>query len=184
MGADFYTKKLEYVSKSTGEKCIISLSIWDTAGQERYKSLGASFYRGADVCILVEDITRPDWLSSLTEWRSDFLNHANPINFEKFPFLYILNKCDLYNKEGKESLDEWKERIREKFDSKFAFLVSAKTGEKVEEVFATAAQLGLERANAVGKEIIRGDGRNNANIIDLNNMGTHNEEEASTCSNC
>ena len=35
------------------------LQIWDTAGQERFQSLGVAFYRGADACILVYDITNP-----------------------------------------------------------------------------------------------------------------------------
>lgn len=33
--------------------------IWDTAGQEKFQSLGQAFYRGADVCMLVYDITNP-----------------------------------------------------------------------------------------------------------------------------
>lgn len=31
--------------------------IWDTAGQERFRCLGGAFYRGADGCVLVYDIT-------------------------------------------------------------------------------------------------------------------------------
>ncbi|MCB1084325.1 MAG: hypothetical protein KDK61_08430 [Simkania sp.] len=31
--------------------------MWDTAGQEKFKSLGGAFYRGADCCVLVYDIT-------------------------------------------------------------------------------------------------------------------------------
>ena len=38
----------------------ITLQIWDTAGQERFKSLGSAFYKGADCCVLVFDITNPD----------------------------------------------------------------------------------------------------------------------------
>jgi Ras-related protein Rab-7A len=37
-------------------QCAMS-QIWDTAGQERFKSLGGAFYRGADCCVLVYDIT-------------------------------------------------------------------------------------------------------------------------------
>lgn len=33
------------------------LQIWDTAGQEKFRSLGGAFYRGADCCVLVYDIT-------------------------------------------------------------------------------------------------------------------------------
>ena len=36
-------------------KCV--LCIWDTAGQEKFQSLGYAFYRGADCCALVYDIT-------------------------------------------------------------------------------------------------------------------------------
>ena len=31
--------------------------IWDTAGQERFQSLGTAFFRGADCCVLVFDVT-------------------------------------------------------------------------------------------------------------------------------
>ena len=35
----------------------ISLQIWDTAGQETFNSMGNMFYRGADCCVIVYDIT-------------------------------------------------------------------------------------------------------------------------------
>ena len=37
----------------------IRLQIWDTVGQERFQSLSAAFYRGADSCVLVFDVTKP-----------------------------------------------------------------------------------------------------------------------------
>ena len=36
---------------------ILVIQIWDTAGQEKFRSLGGAFYRGADCCVLVYDIT-------------------------------------------------------------------------------------------------------------------------------
>lgn len=41
--------------QSRGENIITK--IWDTAGQEKFRSLGGAFYRGADCCVLVYDIT-------------------------------------------------------------------------------------------------------------------------------
>ena len=38
-----------------GENAITK--IWDTAGQEKFRSLGGAFYRGADCCVLVYDIS-------------------------------------------------------------------------------------------------------------------------------
>ena len=51
IGADFWKKEVLIDGQ------IRSLQIWDTAGQEKYQSLGFSFYRGADACVLVYDIT-------------------------------------------------------------------------------------------------------------------------------
>ena len=42
-------------------------------GQERFQSLGVGFYRGADVCILVYDITQPKSFENLDTWRIEFL---------------------------------------------------------------------------------------------------------------
>ena len=53
IGADFLTKEVMIDDK------LVTLQIWDTAGQERFQSLGVAFYRGADACILVYDITSP-----------------------------------------------------------------------------------------------------------------------------
>jgi GTPase SAR1 family protein len=44
-----------------------------TAGQERFQSLGVSFYRGADSCVLVYDVTSTDSFRSLDAWRDEFL---------------------------------------------------------------------------------------------------------------
>lgn len=47
--------------------------IWDTAGQERFQSLGVAFYRGADCCVIVFDVTAPASFKSLDSWRDEFL---------------------------------------------------------------------------------------------------------------
>ena len=47
----------------------ISFDIWDTAGQEKFRSINSIFYRDANVCILVYDITRQDTFDSMkTYW--------------------------------------------------------------------------------------------------------------------
>ena len=55
IGADFFSKKLEMPIND--EVMSVTLQLWDTAGQERYQALGTAFYRGAEACILVYDIT-------------------------------------------------------------------------------------------------------------------------------
>lgn len=55
--------------------CSLS-QIWDTAGQERFQSLGVAFYRGAEACVLVYDITNPKSFEHLDSWRDEFLNQV------------------------------------------------------------------------------------------------------------
>ena len=76
----------------------IWLQIWDTAGQERFQSLGVAFYRGADCCVLVFDVTMPNTFKTLDSWRDEFLIQASPRDPENFPFVVIGNKIDLENR--------------------------------------------------------------------------------------
>ena len=62
-----------------GEEMVsVTLQLWDTAGQERYQSLGAAFYRGAEACVLVCDITNYESFENLQSWRSNFLEKCMP----------------------------------------------------------------------------------------------------------
>eukprot|EP01084_Bolivina_argentea_P013874 25995_1 len=88
IGADFFTKEINV------DDSIITLQIWDTAGQERFQSLGNAFYRGADACVLVYDITSKQTFQKITSWKDNFLNQANPENKDEFPFLLLGNKSD------------------------------------------------------------------------------------------
>jgi len=88
IGADFLTKEVMIDDK------LVTLQIWDTAGQERFQSLGVAFYRGADACILVYDITNPKSFENLDTWREEFLAQASPRDPENFPFVVLGNKVD------------------------------------------------------------------------------------------
>ena len=69
IGADFHTKKLEVVDKVDQELKYVSLQIWDTAGQERFQSLGRAFYRGAECCVVVFDLTVKQTFDNVDQWR-------------------------------------------------------------------------------------------------------------------
>lgn len=73
--------------------------IWDTAGQERFQSLGVAFYRGADCCVLVFDVTNANSFKTLDSWRDEFLIQASPRDPENFPFVVLGNKIDLENRQ-------------------------------------------------------------------------------------
>jgi len=92
IGADFLTKEVMIDDK------MVTMQIWDTAGQERFQSLGVAFYRGADCCVLVYDITVPKTFESLDSWRDEFLIQASPRDPDNFPFVVLGNKADLDDK--------------------------------------------------------------------------------------
>lgn len=110
IGADFLTKevmvddRLVTMQVSKGFKksehnCLSLVQIWDTAGQERFQSLGVAFYRGADCCVLVYDVTNANTFKTLDSWRDEFLIQASPRDPENFPFVVIGNKIDLENRQ-------------------------------------------------------------------------------------
>ncbi|OWK02445.1 RAB7A [Cervus elaphus hippelaphus] len=96
IGADFLTKEVMVDDR------LVTMQIWDTAGQERFQSLGVAFYRGADCCVLVFDVTAPNTFKTLDSWRDEFLIQASPRDPENFPFVVLGNKIDLENRQETE----------------------------------------------------------------------------------
>ena len=72
IGADFEKKEVVIDNQQ------VNLQIWDTAGQERFQSIGGAFYRGANTCALVFDITNKKSFDSLSGWREEFLENTGP----------------------------------------------------------------------------------------------------------
>lgn len=91
IGADIFSKELVLDGHE------VFLQIWDTAGQERFHSLGPGYFRGADACALVYDVTNMRSFEALDKWCEDFISNAGlkPDQTETFPFIVIGNKCDL-----------------------------------------------------------------------------------------
>ncbi|XP_074600491.1 RAS oncogene family member Rab7 [Brevipalpus obovatus] len=140
IGADFLTKEFEIDNR------LVTMQIWDTAGQERFQSLGVAFYRGADCCVLVFDVTAPNTFKSLDAWRDEFLIQASPRDPESFPFVVIGNKIDLDNRavtnKRAQSWCQSKNHIP-------YFETSAKEAINVDKAFQTVAQNGLAQETEI-----------------------------------
>jgi len=136
IGADFLTKEVLVDDR------MVTLQIWDTAGQERFQSLGVAFYRGADCCVLVYDVTAPNTFKTLESWRDEFLIQASPRDPDNFPFVVIGNKIDLENRAvPAKRAQAW---CQAKNDLPH-FECSAKEATKVDEAFVTIARAALQQ---------------------------------------
>jgi len=132
VGADFMAKEVMIDDR------MVTLQIWDTAGQERFQSLGGAFYRGADCCVVVYDITNSKTFETLDTWRDEFLLQGAPKDPENFPFILLGNKVDKEN-ERKVPTAKAQAWCKNHGDIKF-FEVSAKEGAMVEDAFQVIAK--------------------------------------------
>lgn len=134
---------------------LVKLEIWDTAGQESYLSITRSYYRGADGCLLVFDLSNRSSFENLSMWLSEARQNSNNPNLV---ILMIGNKADLKekrqvtNEEGKEFADA----------NQLIYLeLSAKNYAEVEQAF-------LQSAEDIDRKV-RESGRAQSNGIKLNN---------------
>jgi len=162
IGADFLSKEVTVTDPLTGASKLASLQIWDTAGQERFQSLGVAFYRGADACLLVYDVTDPKSFENLESWRAEFLRQVGGggggssmyggggmgvDENSNFPFVVLGNKIDKESERRvpRAKAEQW---CRSKAGLGMSspiphFETSAKTAVNVEDAFLEAATLAL-----------------------------------------
>jgi len=164
IGADFLSKQVT-INPQTQQK--VTLAIWDTAGQERFQSLGNSFYRGADVCVLVFDVCDLSSFEALEKWRNEFINISLGGESGKgkgFPFIVLGNKADKESgsgggsgggasvaaaSSGMEQRQVPTQQAREWCQSMGNipyFETSAKTALNVQNAFLQAAKMGFDHA--------------------------------------
>eukprot|EP01064_Diplonema_japonicum_P005684 TRINITY_DN1377_c0_g1_i1.p1 TRINITY_DN1377_c0_g1~~TRINITY_DN1377_c0_g1_i1.p1 ORF type:complete len:211 (-),score=62.56 TRINITY_DN1377_c0_g1_i1:193-825(-) len=143
IGADFLTKELEV------EGTLVTLQIWDTAGQERFQSLGTAFYRGADACMLVFDLTNQDSFAHLSSWHEEFIHQAG----ENKDFVLIGNKNDLEDKRcvSVKAAIAWSQKQAKGDDQSSIpyYETSAKDNFNVEQAFMAVAKNALKKAQKV-----------------------------------
>eukprot|EP01006_Ploeotia_vitrea_P028828 TRINITY_DN61464_c0_g1_i1.p1 TRINITY_DN61464_c0_g1~~TRINITY_DN61464_c0_g1_i1.p1 ORF type:complete len:215 (-),score=33.15 TRINITY_DN61464_c0_g1_i1:324-968(-) len=157
IGADFLTQEVDV------DGTLVTLQIWDTAGQERFQSLGSAFYRGADACLLVFDLTNAESFKNLTSWHDEFVVQAGNKDF-----MLIGNKCDLEDKRAvsEKAARSWCEKHGAGGDGVEIdfFETSAKENTNVETAFVTMARnilkqqaVELDPYDEIPKEILRLD---------------------------
>ena len=75
VGASYASKTIEIPELNQ----YITFDIWDTAGQEKYRSLAKFFFQGAEMAVLVYDITHRESFDNMkNEWLQELRDHSGP----------------------------------------------------------------------------------------------------------
>lgn len=163
IGADFLTKEVEINGQTVG------LQIWDTAGQERFQSLGSAFYRGADACIVVFDLTVAESFSHLNMWMNEFTLQAGTREC-----ILIGNKVDLVDKRvvQPKQAATW---CQSQGENVKYFETSAKDSTAVEDAFLSIATDALNKSKAAQEEVVM------PTVVDLNKGKAEKKKDGGCC---
>lgn len=112
----------------------LTMMLWDLAGSEEFDRVRSSYLRGAAGALLVCDLTRPETLDSLRVYAAN-LRSVNP-NAQMLAL--GANKYDLIDSQMLDLAPI--ERIAADLNAPY-YLVSAKTGYEVENLFRHLGQL-------------------------------------------
>ncbi len=150
IGASFLTKIL-LVNENPSK-----FFIWDTAGQEKYHSLAPMYYRGAQVAIIVYDITNKNSFLTLKRWVKELKLHGPP----DILIAIVGNKSDLSGNR-KVSFNQAKAYADE--INALCIETSAKTNSNINELFINISnQIPEQKKND-----------NFSNVIDINKINNN-----------
>jgi Ras-related protein Rab-1A len=133
IGVDFKMRTLDCNGKR------VKLQIWDTAGQERFKTITASYFRGAHGIFVAYDITKNE---SFNEVKSHWYEEAARLGSSEVSIVLLGNKSDL---EGRRAVNY---NLAKQFadEKKIPFLeTSSLDSSNVTEAFSTMVQQILEK---------------------------------------
>lgn len=106
---------------------IIMTNLCDTAGEEKYRALAPLYYRDCDAALLIFDMTKKESFDRVEKWISELQNRCSNIKIS-----ICGNKSDLID-DFQISENQIKD-MAIKQDATY-FIISAKTGENVEECY-------------------------------------------------
>ena len=122
LGADFAIKEIRYNGVE------IKLYLWDIGGTDKYRNLHKFYFEGANVFLIVFDLTRPDTLEHMNNiWLEDIKANSGPV-----PIILVGNKNDL-----KDQRLISPEQVQHETSDLIALTIetSAKTGQNIEDLF-------------------------------------------------
>ena len=134
LGTKVTKKPVEVLPPRARTPVRLDLMIWDIMGQPGFRELlKEAYFYGARGVLAVADLTRRPTLDHLEDWVEGVAGEAGPL-----PTLLVVNKADLPDQADfdREAIDDMASRLGCE-----VFLTSAKTGDRVEEVFRRLASV-------------------------------------------
>lgn len=126
LGADFSIKNMQF------ETSKVKLQIWDLGSQDFLEAVRSGYYQGAKGIIYMFDVTRPDTLEELWNWKKEADRHV-----KGSICLVVGNKTDLKS-ERQVSADEGLDFAR-KFSADY-HETSVKLNDGVDDTFTMIAR--------------------------------------------
>lgn len=123
IGSEHFSKILDV----DGQR--ISVNVWDTSGQEIYAKINNIFFKGAEIAILVYDITRVD---SFEKMKTDWYQQVKDVCEEDIVLGVAGSKCDLI---ADEQVSEEQAKAFANEIGAIYGLTSALSGDGVDELF-------------------------------------------------
>ncbi len=126
LGADFSIKNMQF----DGSK--VKLQIWDLGSQDFLEVVRSGYYQGARGIIYMFDVTRPDTMEELWNWKKEADNHIKGA-----VSLVVANKADLTSEREISSEDGMK--FAKKFLADY-HETSVKLNDGIDDTFTTIAK--------------------------------------------
>jgi len=135
IGVDFEVERFEILNTP------FTLQMWDTAGQERFQCIASAYYRGANVIVVVFDVSDIKTLGNAENWLAAARKEASVGNAIVF---LVGTKRDLVSDVNYKDVEMEAIKIAAKMNAEY-WCVSSKTGAKVKEFFFRVAALSFEQ---------------------------------------
>ncbi|KAK7883085.1 hypothetical protein WMY93_029259 [Mugilogobius chulae] len=173
IGVDFEMERFEVLGVP------FSLQLWDTAGQERFKCIASTYYRGAQIVIIVFDLTDVASLDHTRQWLEDALKENDPTSVQLF---IVGTKKDLSSPAQYAQIEEDALKIAQEMSAEY-WALSSLTGENVNEFFFRVASLAFEMN--VLAELEKSGTRQIGNVVRINsnssNLYSTSKKKQSCC---
>jgi small GTP-binding protein len=119
-----------------------TLQLWDTAGAERFKCIAASYYRGANVIVIVFDMSNINTLRSVRQWRDEACHNAQTESAQQLVFL-VGTKKDLLCESAFHQVDQQGLAMASELKAEY-WSLSSLTGANVNEFFFRVVALSFD----------------------------------------